>query len=168
MNSTIVNNILRFIALVLVQVLVLNHINFLGYINPYCYVLFIVLYPVNSDRMLFLFLSFLIGLTVDMFLDSGGIHAAASVCIAYARPIFLKSTFGMLFEHQTVKFKETDLETRITYMIPMILIHHLILFALEIFNITNILLILKKTLFSGIFTLILCLLIIVLFSRNSK
>ena len=103
-----------------------------------------------------------------MFMDSGGVHAAASVTIAYLRPVFLKSTFGLLFEHQTVKFKETDLETRITYMIPMVVIHEFVLFSLEVFNIGEILLILKKTLFSSIFTLILCLLIIVLFSRNSK
>jgi len=168
MNNEIANNAFRFIALVLVQVLVLNNINFLGYINPYCYVLFIILYPVNSNRMLFLFLSFLMGLTIDMFMDSGGVHAAASVTIAYLRPVFLKSTFGLLFEHHAVKFKETDIETRITYMIPMVVIHHFVLFGLEVFNIGEILLILKKTLFSSIFTLILCLLIIVLFSRKSK
>lgn len=168
MNSIIQINSLRFIALVLVQVLVLNHINFLGYINPYCYILFIILFPINNNRLLFIFLSFLLGLTIDMFSDSGGIHAAASVAIAYMRPLFLKSAFGMLYEHQTIKFKDTDLSTRLGYMIILIVIHHLILFSLEVFNISQILLILKKTLFSSIFTLILCLLITVLFSRNSK
>ena len=137
MNNEIVNNAFRFIALVLVQVLVLNNINFLGYVNPYCYVLFIILYPVNSNRMLFLFFSFLVGLTIDMFMDSGGVHAAASVTIAYMRPVFLKSTFGLLFEHHAVKFKETAIETRITYMIPMVVIHHFILFSLEAVSYTH-------------------------------
>lgn len=160
-------NIIRFVVLLLVQVLILNHINFLGYINPYCYILFIILYPINSNRMVFLFLSFLLGLLVDVFSDSGGIHAAACVLIAYIRPVFLKSTFGMLYEHQSAKFKDVALDTKLGYMAALIGIHALVLFSLEVFNISQILLILKKTLFSSIFTLILCLLITALFSRNT-
>ncbi|WP_347922776.1 rod shape-determining protein MreD [Pontimicrobium sp. SW4] len=168
MNNTITKNIARFIALVLVQVLVLNHINFLEYINPYLYILFIILFPIKNNRMLFIFLAFLIGLTVDLFTDSGGIHAAASVTIAYIRPVVLKFSFGAVYEHQTIKFSNTDLVQRLTYFLIIILIHHLFLFGLEIFNASKIILILKKTLFSSIFTLILCLLITILFSRKTK
>lgn len=103
-----------------------------------------------------------------MFLDSGGVHAAASVTIAYLRPVFLKFAFGATYDHQTVKFSETELGPRFTYFSFLIFIHHFIVFALEIFNPSQIILILKKTLFSGIFTLILCLLLTVLFSRKTK
>tara|TARA_R110002073_G_scaffold148335_2_gene301394 strand:+ start:8309 stop:8815 length:507 start_codon:yes stop_codon:yes gene_type:complete len=168
MNNTISINIVRFILLALVQVLVLNHINFLGYINPYLYILFIILFPIKNNRMLFIFLAFLLGLTIDLFTDSGGIHAAASVTIAYIRPIVLKFSFGAVYEHQTIKFSNTDIGQRLTYFLIMILIHHLILFSLEIFNTSKIILILKKTLFSSIFTLILCLLTTILFSRKTK
>lgn len=168
MNNIIFTNSLRFIALILIQALVLNNINFLGYINPYIYVLFILLYPIKNNRMLFIFLSFLLGLTLDMFLDSGGVHAAASVTMAYIRPLFLKFSFGASYEHQTVKFSNTEFGQRFTYITILVLIHHLILFSLEIFNVSQILLILKKTLFSSIFTVLLCLLITILFSRKSK
>lgn len=168
MNNTITTNIVRFIALVLVQVLVLNHINFLGYINPYIYILFIILYPIKNNRLLFLLLAFLLGITVDLFSDSGGIHAAASVAIAYARPVVLKFSFGAIYEHQSVKFSSTDFGQRFTYFSILIFIHHLILFSLEIFNSSKIILVLKKSLFSSIFTLILCLLITILFSRKTK
>lgn len=168
MNNIIFTNSLRFIALILIQALVLNNINFLGYINPYIYVLFILLYPIKNNRMLFIFLSFLLGLTLDMFLDSGGVHAAASVTMAYIRPLFLKFSFGASYEHQTVKFSNTEFGQRFTYITILVLIHHLILFSLEIFNVSQILLILKKTLFSSIFTVLLSLLITILFSRKSK
>jgi hypothetical protein len=105
---------------------------------------------------------------VDMFSDSGGVHAAAAVTLAYARPLLLKMSFGMLYEHQSVKFSNTDIGSLITYVGLGTLLHLFILFSLEVFNISNILLILKKTLFSGIFTIILSILIIVLFSRNKK
>lgn len=168
MNNVVTTNIVRFIALVLIQVLVLNNINFMGYINPYIYILFIILFPVKNNRMLIIFLSFLLGLSVDLFLDSGGVHAAACVTIAYIRPIILKFSFGMIYEHQTIKFSNTEFGQRLTYFTFIVFIHHLILFSLEIFNASNILLILKKSLFSGIFTLILCLLITVIFSQKRR
>ena len=84
MNSLNISNIIRFFGLIVAQVLIFNHINFTGTINPYPYILFVLLYPVNNNRTLFIFLSFLLGLTVDMFSDSGGIHAAA--CASPASP----------------------------------------------------------------------------------
>ena len=168
MNSIIGINGIRFIVLLLVQVVICNQINFLGYINPYIYIIFIFLFPIRENRLVLLLTSFLLGMLIDMFSDSGGVHAAASVCLAYARPVLLKSSFGMLYEHQSVKFSNTELGSLITYVTLGTLIHHFVLFSLEIFNITNILLILKKTLFSSIFTAILSVLIIILFSRNRK
>ncbi|MCB0461131.1 MAG: rod shape-determining protein MreD [Flavobacteriaceae bacterium] len=168
MNSVVTTNIVRFIVLVLVQSLVLNNINFLGHINPYIYILFIILFPVKNNRMLFIFLSFLLGLSVDLFLDSGGVHAAACVTIAYVRPLILKFSFGMIYEHQTIKFSSMEFGQRLSYFAIITLIHHLLLFSLEIFNTSKILLILTKTLFSGIFTILLCLLITVLFSSRRK
>lgn len=168
MNSSITLHISRFILLVLLQVLIFNHVNFIGYINPYVYILFIVLYPISNNRQLFIFLSFLLGLTVDIFSDSGGIHAAACVTIAYARPLFLKFSFGTSYEHQTLRISNSEMGQRISYFTTIILLHHIVLFSLEVFNTYNILLIIKKSLFSGIFTLIMCLILTVLFSRSSK
>jgi hypothetical protein len=105
---------------------------------------------------------------VDMFSDSGGVHAAAAVCLAYARPVLQKTSFGMLYEHQTIKFSNTEIGSLVTYIALGTVLHHFILFSLEIFNISSILLILQKTLFSSIFTILLSVLIIILFSRNRK
>jgi len=168
MNNVVFNMVLRFFALILVQVLILNNINFLGYINPYVYILFIILYPVKNNRTLFIFLSFLLGLCIDFFMDSGGVHAGASVFIAYIRPPVLKFSFGTIYEHQTIKFAQTELGQRLIYFSILTVIHHLVMFSLEIFNISNIILILQKTLFSSIFTILLCLLITVLFSRKPR
>lgn len=158
----------RYIVLVLVQVLILNNINFLGYINPYIYILFIILYPVKNSRTLFVFLSFLLGLFVDLFTDSGGVHAAASVFIAYIRPPILKFSFGTIYENQTIKFAQTEPGKRLIYFSILTLTHHFIIFSLEVFNMSDIILILQKTLFSSIFTILLCLLITVLFSKKPR
>ncbi len=168
MNNVIVLNSIRFIVLILVQALILNSINFLGYVNPYIYILFILLFPVNNNRSLFLVLSFILGLTLDLFLDSGGVHAVACLTIAYIRPVVLKFSFGTLYDYHSLKFNETELIKRTTYITILVLIHHLILFSLEIFSSNKIILMLKKSLFSSIFTIILCILITILFSRKNK
>ena len=168
MNNVVFNTVLRFVVLTLVQVLILNNINFLGYINPYIYILFIILYPVKNNRTLFIFLSFLLGLSIDLFTDSGGVHAAASVFIAYIRPPVLKFSFGMIYEHQTIKFAQTELGNRLVYFSILTTIHHLVMFSMEIFNFNDIILILQKTLFSSIFTILLCLLTTVLFSKKPR
>lgn len=168
MNSLFSIHTVRFIILVLIQVLLLSHINFLGYINPYLYLLFILLYPIKNNRMLFIFLAFLLGLSVDMFLDSGGMHAAASLTIAYIRPVALKFSFGSVYDHQTIKFGAIDFGQRLTYITILTIIHHFILFSLDIFNFSKILLILKNTLFSSIFTILLCVLVSIIFSSTNN
>lgn len=168
MNRTFIEQGLRFVVLVLVQVAILNNINFFGYVNPYLYVLFIALFPIVNNRMTLIFLSFLIGLTIDIFSDSGGVHAAASVFIGYARPLFLKTAFGMTYEHQTVKIQQSVFAQRLVYFTFLVLVHHIILFSLEIFSLAQTGLIIKKVLFSSIFTILLCMLVSILFSKKSS
>lgn len=159
---------LKFIVLVLTQVLLLNHVDFLGYINPYLYILFILTFPFNANKSLVIFLSFLLGLTIDIFGDSGGIHAAACVVIAYLRPFILKYSFGVSYEYNTIRINNVDFGQRFIYIISMVFIHHLVLFSMEIFNINLIMLVLKSTLFSGIFSIILILSSISIFSKKTK
>ncbi len=159
---------IRFIILVLVQVLLLNNINFLGYINPYIYLLFIITFPFNRNKSLLIVLSFLLGLSIDLFGDSGGIHAAACVVIAYLRPVILKFSFGVSYEYNSIKINNVDFIQRLIYVSIMVFIHHIVLFSMEIFNINHIILVLKSTLFSGIFSIILILSSISIFSKKSK
>lgn len=168
MSSSSLNMAFQFAALVLVQVLILNHINFLGYVNPYPYILFILLFPVINNRTLFVFIAFLLGLSVDILTDAGGMNAAACVTIAYIRPVILKFSFGSISDYQTIKFEQTEFGSRLTYFAILTVIHHLVMFSLEVFNTSKIILIFQKTLFSSIFTVLLCLLIMMLFSKKRK
>jgi len=166
MNNSVLKTILSFIGLILLQVIICSNINFLGDLNPYVYVIFILLYPVTKNRLLFIFLSFLLGFSIDIFLDSGGMHAAASVAIAYIRPLFLKFSFGAAFDYQSIKFSNTDFSQRLVYFLLLIVIHHFILFSLVLFDQNKIALILQQALYSSIFTLIICLLLTSLFSKK--
>ena len=166
-NNQIGINIIRFIGLLLLQVILLNHINFLGFVNPYLYIVFILLFPFDGNKTLLIFLGFLLGLGIDIFSNSGGVHAAASVFIAFIRPLILKFSFGVSYEYNAVKLNKVTFTERLLYVTLMVFLHHSVLFTLEIFNTTHILLILKSTLFSGVFSVLLILCVLLLF-RNKE
>ena len=167
MNNSVLHAV-RFISLVFMQTLVFNNINFLGYINPYIYIMFIALFPVKNNRLFIIFLSFFLGLSIDLFSDTGGIHAAACVFVAYIRPVLLKFSFGVIYEHQTIKFNTVEFGEKLTYLTLLTFIHHFVLFYLELFSATKIILVLQKTVFSSIFTILLILIITVIFSKRTK
>ncbi len=165
-SKEILINCARFILLVFLQVFLLNNINLLGYINPYLYILFILLYPSSGNQTLLIFLSFLLGLSVDIFEDSGGVHAAACAFVAYIRPVVLKYSFGISYEYNSVKLEKAAPTERFIYVASIIFIHNFVMFALEIFSFEHILLLLKSTLFSGIFTLVLIIGSLILFNKK--
>jgi len=155
MNKTI-RLILLFVLLLILQVFVLNNINFLGYINPYLYIAFVFYFPIKNNRFSILLWSFLLGILVDFFSDSGGIHALAITTIAYLRLFFIRMFFKKLpsdyifFDLQTEAFGKV-----FNYIITLTVIHHFILFAFTNFSFQNFSNVLINTLFSSIFTLIL-------------
>lgn len=168
MNSTVLSNIARFILLLGLQVLIFNNMRFLGYINPYPYMLFIILYPVNGNRYGLLAASFVLGIILDMFCNSGGVHAAACLLLAYYRPYIFKFSFGLSYEYQTVKLNDVLTPERFSFILIAVVIHHFTLFLLEIFRLNFFGEILLKTLLSTIFTIILCVLIIYLIKPSRR
>jgi rod shape-determining protein MreD len=168
MKNSVSVNIARFVALMIVQIYIFNNVNLFGYINPYPYVLFLLVFPFTANRALYIFIAFLTGLTMDMFGNSGGVHAAACLFLAYLRPVALRFSFGVSYEYNAIKLSKVSFYERFIFISIMVLIHHLVLFLLEVFNISNILYILNKTLVTSIFTIILCLTFNILFSSRNE
>lgn len=166
MNKTIYFGLL-FVFLVFLQVFVLNNILFLGYINPYLYIIFVFLYPLKKNRFTFLLLSFALGLSIDFFSDSGGIHAFSILTIAYCRLFFIK-VFFRKFEVD-FPFFQLNLEPfgkKFNYVVTLTLLHHFLLFSFANFSFNNISQVILNTVYSSIFTLILYFLSIYIFSKK--
>ena len=168
MNSTLLYNGSRFVFLLLLQVLIFNNINLFGFINPFPYVLFIILFPVNANKNALLVASFSLGLLLDVFLNSGGVHATACVVLAFVRPYLFKLSFGLSYEYQTVRLNDVLTPERFSFLLFSILIHHFVLFLLEIFSVDFILRIGINTLASAALTLLLSILIIYLIKPNKQ
>jgi rod shape-determining protein MreD len=167
MNNLILNNSLRFIGLVLLQVLVFNHINLFGYLNPMVYISWVLLFPIRKNKSLFLVLSFLLGLSIDFFSDSGGINAAATLVIAFIRLPILKMVLRktdfdfLLFNLRAVSFSKAFIFIAISTII-----HHFIIFSLEYFSLSSFSSIISNTILTSVFTIIIIILGIILFSKK--
>jgi rod shape-determining protein MreD len=168
MNSALLVNIFRFVLLLATQIIVFNNMNFFGFISPFPYVLFIILYPVNGNKSGLLLTSFLLGLIMDMFSNSGGIHATACLALAYFRPFLFKFSFGLSYEYQTVKLNDVLTPERFSFILLSVVIHHLVLFILEAFQFSFFWDILLRTVLSTVFTIIICIIIIYLIKPNKR
>jgi len=155
MNKTI-NTPTLFFSLLFLQIFVLNNIHFLGFINPYLYIVFVFLYPLKENRIPFLFYSFLLGLSIDFFSDSGGIHALSISCIAYLRLFFIRLYFRkVVADYAFFKLKSESFGKIFNYTVTLTLIHHFIYFSFANFSFNNYANVLLNTLYSSIFTLVL-------------
>jgi hypothetical protein len=168
MNSALLGNIARFILLLVAQVLIFNRIDLFGFINPFPYVLFIILYPVNGNKSGLLAASFLLGLLMDMFWNSGGVHAAACLVLAYYRPAVFKFSFGLSYEYQTVRLNDVVTPERFSFLLIAIVLHHFVLFVLEVFKVSFLWDILVRTVLSAIFTIITCIIIIYIIKPSKR
>lgn len=167
MNSLYLKNGFRFVLLVLTQGLIFNHINLFGYINPFIYILFIFLFPIRKNIAPLLIFSFLLGLCVDFFSDSGGIHAAAATFIAFIRLPYLKFVLGKSdFDYLMFHIGGIPLSKAFLFMSGLTFIHHLIVFSLEYFNLSEFTVILSKTFYTSLFTIFLSILALLLFSKG--
>lgn len=156
MINLYVRNIGRFIVLVLFQVLVLNNIQFSGYVNPFMYVLFILLLPFETPRWLLLLSGFLLGLSVDIFSNTLGLHASATVFMAFMRPYVLRiisphdgyetGTFPRVFYYGVTWF--------LNYAIILVVMHHLFLFYIEVFRFAEFFRTLLRVILSASFSIL--------------
>jgi rod shape-determining protein MreD len=146
---------LMFAVLALLQVLLLNQIHLGGFLNPYIYILFILLLPISMQRYQVLLLSFLIGITIDWFSNTLGLHAASALLIGFIRtPVMKMTTIREIEQSDYPGLKQTGIKWFLTYVSVLVVIHHLFLFYLEVFSFDNFFRTLLRTLISSVFTII--------------
>ena len=169
MNKTVLQ-IIRFVALVLFQVLVINHIRLGGYVHPYIYLIFIMLLPFNTPKWQLLVLGFVLGLTIDLFTGTPGLHAGATTLMAFCRPSIIKLVTGnQKFENIT----EPNLGQLggiwiLRYVFCMVFVHHFALFILESFSFRLMGQVLLRILLSVPVSIFLIMMILYIFNTEKK
>jgi rod shape-determining protein MreD len=137
------NSMLRyagtFLILVVLQLLIFNNIEFSGYVNPYVYVMFILILPVAVPSWILLILAFVTGLVIDLFSGTIGVHAFASVMAGFVRPwvLSLNITAEASEPETSPSSYRSGLRWFLIYVVTVVMIHHLALFFVEIFSFRN-------------------------------
>ena len=133
-----INSILRFgaiiIILILLQILLFNNIQFSGYVNPYVYIMIILLLPAATPPWLLLIVAFLTGLIIDLFSGSPGMHTSATLLAGFSRPYVLRfiSPRDGYESDSDLSMKAYGLRWFFIYTSAIVLIHHTALFYLEV------------------------------------
>lgn len=170
MIVSILHIILRFFVLVAIQVLILNNVQLGGVINPYLYVLFLLTLPVQTPRVLLLFIGFALGISIDLFQNSVGIHAFACVLIAFIRPSWLKLVAPRDgFEpDESPEIKKFGFRWFLLYSSVLVFVHHLVIFNLEIFRLSDFWTTQLRVVYSSVFTIALIIISQYLLYRPEK
>jgi rod shape-determining protein MreD len=139
MIKSFTKDIVIFIVMVLLQVFILNNIQISSLINPYMYVLFILLLPFETPKWVLLTSAFLLGLSVDTFSHTMGMHAAASTFMAFLRPSVLK-VFSPRdgYESSTLpRIEYYGFAWFAQYVVILVSAHHFVLFYIEMFRLSD-------------------------------
>ena len=165
----IIRNIIRFIILVLVQVLIIKNIELGRFINPFLYVLFIIVLPFETPRWLLLISAFFLGISIDLFYDTSGMHAAATVFMAYFRPGILKLFSPRdgyeIGTQPTVQY--LGVPWFLSYASILIVLHHFVLFFIEIFRFSEFFSTFFRVIISALVTLLFIVVTQYLFNRKA-
>ncbi|HMT35620.1 MAG TPA: rod shape-determining protein MreD [Chitinophagaceae bacterium] len=175
--STPVKFMVNFIVIMMVQLFILNDIVIKSSITlmgipvfiPLIYPLILLLLPVNTPHWLTMLLGFMVGITMDLFSNTPGVHASACVVLGYVRPYLLN-----LFFQQNIKELGDTVPTLfrmgfrsfLLYILFALVIHHCYYYIIQIWSFKNILLIVYKTILSTLLSIILIILSQLIFAKK--
>lgn len=168
----ILQNVIRFLILVFIQVFVLNQIVLPGslnaYFNPNIYVLFLLMLPIQINRILLLFICFLCGLSIDIFMSTAGMHASACLFIGLARPGLINLIISRDSNDNNIELSMLGMgvQSFLMYAGLLIFLHHFILLMLEAFNFLHFLNLLLRVVTASLTTIVLIALSQLLIIRN--
>lgn len=154
--------------LVLLQGLVLNNFHIAGYATPFLYVILILKFENDVKPSVLMLWAFAIGLLVDIFSDTPGMNAAASVLVAFLRPSLLRLFVPRDVQETLVLSMHTmGVGVFLKYVVSAVFVHHAVLFLLEFFSLTHPLDLLLRIVSSTLLTTC-CIWALELFGRKEK
>jgi len=158
------------LVLGLVQILLLKNLALFGIAFCFIYLLAILSFPITIPNITLLLISFSIGLLIDVFYDTLGMHALSVTFLAFLRPLWLRviSPTGGYDDTTDPTISEMGIGWFLTYSIPLVFAFCLVFFLADQWGTGGVLNILNKSFFSSIFTVILAIIVQLLFFKRRR
>jgi len=177
--SIYLKNFIRFWIIVLIQVYILDKVALRWWAQPsgfpifvpYLYPLFLLLLPFETPVWAMLLLGFGLGITVDSFSDTAGMHACAAVLLAYLRTNVLKALLPknlIEYPNQSPNVKNMGWVPFLVYASFLLLVHHATFFIIEIWSLQHVGILFLKIFASTVTSLLLVLVYLLLFTNEAK
>ena len=156
MIKTMLQFALLFIIMIIVQT-ICNHICIFGIAIPLVYIYFIVRLPINLSVNWVMTLAFFLGLTIDIFSNTQGMNALACTITAVVR----RPIFSLYFAREDdlanpiPSIRTLGTGIYIKYLLSIVLVFNIILFFIQSFTLSNIVLTLLRIVASTILSTLL-------------
>ncbi|MBF9237057.1 hypothetical protein I2I05_06575 [Hymenobacter sp. BT683] len=157
--------ILRFALYAGVHVLLISRLVLFDLGWCFFYLGFLLFLPIGTPIVVQLVLSFAMGLTIDIFYDTGGLHAAAAVLLGFLRPWVLRllTPRDGYDSADSVNVHQMGWQWFSVYMALLVMMHHAAFFLLELGSFRHLGLTMGKMLVSALFTTLALLIVQLLF-----
>ena len=144
----------RYVLVMVLQVLLFNQLQLWGVCHPYIYVLCLLMMPITLPHCMDMLIGAVVGLIMDIFCNSMGIHTAACILLMFIRPYLL----GVIVNdkdrlNEQISLRAVGMEAFAKYVVILVLMHHMTVFLLAAWSWTHIGFVLLETLVSGIITI---------------
>lgn len=170
MSTEILPLFWRLLLGLFLQITLFSKISFLGWLSPYPYLWALLLYPINFPRWTSLFAGFTTGLIIDLFQNTGGMHASACLFMMTVREYILAFVVPQSSYEDDSGFsiQEMEIPRFATYAGLLLLIHHVWLFGLEIFQLNKLPTVILKALPAAAMSLIFVLIFRLLLIKSGR
>lgn len=170
MNRSILINGISFVIYLFLQVLILKNSVLFGSAFCFIYIGYLLLLPVETNPLWLMLIGFGMGLFIDMFYDSAGIHAFASVAVMYIRNLWLaRVTPQGGYDNGAIPgLAAQGTQWFLTYATPLVFVHHTLLFFIEAGGFQYVGFTVLKIIFSTLYTMIVMLIVQYLFPGNRR
>ena len=143
----------RYFLVMVLQVLLFDQLQLLGVCHPYIYILCLLMMPITLPHSVDMIIGAVVGLVMDVFCNSLGVHTAACILLMFIRPYLI----GVIVNdkdrlNEQITLRTIGMEALVKYVVILVLIHHLVLFALAAWSWSHIGFVLAETIVSGTIT----------------
>jgi len=128
---TEIKNIILLIIFILLQVIWFNHILISGRYTPIIYIYPILLLPIDKNESFNLIFAFVLGISIDLISNTGGVFSATAVAVAYFRKIYFVLIKNPSQSLESIRINKISTIQRITYYFIFILFSQLLIYLLE-------------------------------------
>jgi len=161
-------NILLLLLFFILQIIWFNHIQLFGKYTPVIYIFPLLLMPIQKDETFYLLLAFVLGLSIDLLTNTGGVFAATAVLVVYLRKIFFIISKNQSQDLNNIKVANLSLGQKIIYYFFFIFISQIFMYFLESFNLQLVLSKFSYILINSLITLLFFLFIDLLFFNPQR